>query len=85
MADSIVMLHFRVQFQHEIKAFLIPYDATWQILTGKVTELFDIPPSYVALIHKDRDGSLTTIHNQEELRSYLLGPKSARAVAVSLI
>ncbi|CAG7849655.1 SubName: Full=Uncharacterized protein {ECO:0000313/EMBL:CCA71326.1} [Serendipita indica DSM 11827] len=79
--DGLVMLHFRIQFQHEIKAFLVPYDAHWTTVTEKVTELFDVPPSNVALIHRDRDGSLTTIHNQDELRSYLLGPKSARAVA----
>ncbi|CAG7855168.1 SubName: Full=Uncharacterized protein {ECO:0000313/EMBL:CCA71326.1} [Serendipita indica DSM 11827] len=83
--DSLVMLHFRIQFQHEIKAFLVPYDAHWTTVTEKVTELFDVPPSNVALIHRDRDGSLTTIHNQDELRSYLLGPKSARAVAGLLL
>ncbi|CAG7855156.1 SubName: Full=Uncharacterized protein {ECO:0000313/EMBL:CCA71326.1} [Serendipita indica DSM 11827] len=66
--------------QHEIKAFLVPYDAHWTTVTEKVTELFDVPPSNVALIHRDRDGSLTTIHNQDELRSYLL-VLSARAVA----
>ncbi|KAG8756429.1 hypothetical protein FRC14_003060 [Serendipita sp. 396] len=75
------MLHFRIQYQHEIKAFLVQYDADWSVIAAKVTELFEIPANYVALIHKDRDGIVTTIRNHEDLRAYLLGPRSARAVA----
>ncbi|KAG8834831.1 hypothetical protein FRC17_006939 [Serendipita sp. 399] len=75
------MLHFRIQYQHEIKAFLVQYDADWDVIAAKVTELFEIPANYVALVHKDRDGVVTTIRNHEDLRGYLLGPRSARAVA----
>lgn len=79
------MLHFRVKHQHDIKAFLVKFDDDWSIVATKTAELFDIPPNHVALQRTEQDGTLITISNQEELRDYLLGPRSARAVAVSAI
>ncbi|KIM33603.1 hypothetical protein M408DRAFT_157574 [Serendipita vermifera MAFF 305830] len=77
------MLHFRIHLRHDIKVFLVEYDANWSVIANKVSLLFEIPPSHVVLVYRDRDGTVIKLSNQEELRSYLLGPKSARAVAVS--
>lgn len=78
------MLHFRIAYQDEIKAFLVEYDTKWPVIAAKVAELFNIPAANVALVHKDSDGTMIYLTNHEELRSYILGPRSARAVAVSL-
>lgn len=77
------MLHFRVKYKEEIEAFLVKFDDPWSVVAAKTSQLFDVPPNNVALQRTEQDYTLITIHNQDELREYLLGPYSARAVAVS--
>jgi hypothetical protein len=78
------MLHFRITYQHEIKAFLVEYDSNWSVVADKTSQLFDIPAKHVVLVHKYTDGKVVTLGNHEDLRNYILGPRSARAVAVSI-
>jgi len=77
------MLHFRIRLKHDIKVFLVEYDADWSVIAEKTAQLFEVPASHVVLVHKEKDGSKIQLSGQKELREYLLGPKSARAVAVS--
>ncbi|PVG00981.1 hypothetical protein CPB86DRAFT_753613 [Serendipita vermifera] len=75
------MLHFRIHYQHAIKPFLVEYDSDWSVVAAKVAGLFPVPEAHVVLMYRDRDGTTVTLRNQKDLRDYLLGPRSARAVA----
>jgi hypothetical protein len=79
------MLHFRIKYQHEVKAFLVEYDSNWSVVADKTSQLFDVPAKHVVLVHRYTDGKVDTLGNHEDLRNYILGPRSARAVAVSVL
>jgi hypothetical protein len=79
------MLHFRIAYQHEIKAFLVEYDSDWSVIANKTSQLFEVPAKHVVLVHKHTDGKVVTLGSHEDLREYILGPRSARAVAVSVL
>jgi hypothetical protein len=79
------MLHFRIAYQHEIKAFLVEYDSDWSVIANKTSQLFDVPAKHVVLFHQYTDGKVVTLASHEDLREYILGPRSARAVAVSVL
>lgn len=80
------MLHFRIHSQHQdIKALLFEYDSDWSTIASKIAQLFEIPTKNVALIHQTPRGKDIVIRSQDELRDFVLGPNSARAVAVSTV